>query len=254
MTINTKYLALLAALLLPASAFAQVTNVTASFDVYKHWNQVGVPDTKSVNIYIVCTAGEPTVAATTISVAQYGTFQIEDIPPGHNCTITEDVPANYTATYSPPGVGGDATAGCLFVDVVEDNYECNITNTPDEGSLTVTKTWVLAGADAGFDGDYKIKASCDTEVTAPSGFDSSDWCWNGTCYAQVKASASLGDHDFEFGIPQPAYGGSDCTIEESFDDSVVESQNGCSDPETIKAGKTCHAKSSTPYSSKAFRL
>ncbi len=60
-------------------------------------------------------------------------------------------------------------------------------------------------------------------------------------YAKVKASASLGDYDFEFGIPKPAFGGTDCTVEESFDDAIVESQNGCADPETIEAGqdKSC---------------
>jgi hypothetical protein len=227
-----------------AQAYADVE--VTEFNVYKSWQQDGVPITEPVDVHMVCTGGTPTTADTTISVAQYGTFQVEDIPPGHNCTITEDVPDNYTAEYSPPGVGGDIHAGCLFEDVLPGierkyvPYECDITNIPDPGTLTVSKTWILAGADAGYDGDYEIKVSCDTEVVAPVGedFDSSDGCQSHRgCYAKVKASASLGDYDFEFGIPEPAFGGTDCTVEESFDDSIVESQNGCSDPETIGAGQ-----------------
>ncbi len=153
----------------PLGGSCEITNtfnVDASFDVYKHWNQDGVPITESVPVHIVCTSGEPTSADTVISVAQYGTFLIEDLPFGHNCTITEDVPDNYTATYNPPGAGGDEEAGCLFEDIayLDGSYRCDIYNTPDEGSLTVTKTWILAGADAGYDGDYEIKVSCDTEV------------------------------------------------------------------------------------------
>ncbi len=67
--------------------------------------------------------------------------------------------------------------------------------------------------------------------------------WLGTasrgkgCYAWVKSSAGKGDLDFEFTIDEPNFGGTDCTVEESFDDSIVESQSNCADPETIEAGQ-----------------
>jgi hypothetical protein len=292
MTINTKYLALLAALLLPASAFAQEANpnlTTAVFNVFKHWNQDNVPVTESVDVHIVCTGGTPLTADTTISVAQNGSFMIVDIPTPqgvgtHNCTVTEDVPDNYTASYEATGPdiegkpvytdSSDSFDGCLFEDIPWTDgrvtiYRCDIYNTPDEGSLTVTKTWILDGADAGFDGEYEIKVSCDTEVgeadqcgayddednclsdlptddpdyVAPLDFDTDSGCKSGRrgrgyCWAWVKASASsLGDHAFEFPIFEPAFGGTDCTVEESFDDSVVESDSDCSDPETIEAGQ-----------------
>jgi uncharacterized repeat protein (TIGR01451 family) len=250
-----------------------ITNAVtwATFDVYKTWNQDGVPITRPVDVHMVCTSGEPTTADTTISVAQYGTFQVEGFENNmHNCTITEDVPENYTATYSPPGAGGDDEAGCLFEDITaEGEYRCDITNTPDPGALTVTKTWILAGANAGYDGDYEIKVSCDSEVDEPDNcdyvddptsddpedlvcahtyymqgnakykpplFEVSSNCKSGGCYARIKANASLGDYNYEFGIPNPNYPASGCTIEESFDDAIVESQNDCADPEEIGAG------------------
>jgi hypothetical protein len=296
MTINTKYLALLAALLLPVSAFAQIQEVnpnltTAVFNVYKHWNQNGVPITEPVDVHIVCTGGDPLTNQTTISVAQNGSFMEQDIPTPqgvatHNCTITEDVPDNYTAEYqaSGPNVQGkpvftdtsDDFAGCLFEDIPWTEgrvniYRCDIWNTPDPGTLTVTKTWILAGADQGFDGEYEIKSSCDSEVYSsgdncgkyiddpqsndpedlicasdlpsddpdyvPELYDYGSKCKSGgNCYAWVKSSAGKGNIDFEFTVDEPNFGGSDCTLEESFDDSVVESQNDCSDPETIEAG------------------
>ena len=120
-----------------ATVDIQVIERSASFTVEKDWNQNGDTQNVPVDVAIVCTSGDPTQQATTISEAQYGTFIVEDILPDHNCTITESVPENYTVSYDN-GEGDISDESCLYVDVDPraGEYTCTITNTPDAATVT----------------------------------------------------------------------------------------------------------------------
>ncbi len=235
MTFNTKYLALLAAFLLPASAFAQTT--TATFIIEKVWNQPPSSALNAVEVtaHLSCTGGDPTeqdVVFTTTTDANLFVFNIGDASGPVDCTITETVPANYTASYNcnggDCGDSGQGVDACFYANVDSDaNETCTITNTPDDVTITVNKEWVIEGADQGFDGDYNIQVNCPGSiVNTVAGDGGSD-----DNQAFTVGNSATGDETFEFTIAgdELAFGG-ECSVYESNDDSVVEStfSGGCS--------------------------
>jgi len=243
MTINTKYLALLAAvLLLPATAFAQES--TAQFIIEKVWNQGGDQDALDaieVTGHLSCTGATTTqqdVVFTATTDAILFVYNLALAEGAVNCKVTETVPDNYTAEYecidstNCTDTGDHGLDHCFFYDV--DNfpnniYRCRIINTPDPATVTVTKTWVIEGADQGFDGSHEIWGTCDenrdTRVLIYGGSHS---CFDGHCNAWVGVDdATAGSIDYEFTIVSPAYPSSDCNFYEETSDSVIESDNGC---------------------------
>jgi len=237
MTIKTKYLALLAAvLLLPASAYAQTI---AHFLVYKYYDdsQAGSDFADyGVDVKIVCTSGNDPTQTTTITKNQNGDFQIENLPDNtHDCTVTEtDGPAGFSPDYEAScNSGGCAGSGyldsdndfdgCKFTNVQKSGsvYKCAITNFTDPAFITIDKTWVLENTSFDdFNGAYDIKLECETDVFECN--DSS--CDSGTNHSNNKASIKNinGDETLYFKLPHPDYPSDDCTIEEKIKDSVVE--------------------------------
>ena len=119
---------------------------------------------------------------------------------------------------------------CVWPVVSEDadTNECIITNTPDDVSITVNKTWVIAGADQGFDGDYQIKVNCPGSIVngVPADGGPNDH------FAFTVGNAATGPESFEFSIAgdELAFGGT-CHVQEHNDDNVVQStfSGGCSE-------------------------
>jgi len=213
MTIKTRYLALLAAvLLLPASAYAQTI---AHFLVYKSYDDGNAASefaSTNVDVKIVCTSGNDPTQETTITPNQNGDFQIENLPNNdHDCTVTETggVPGfspKYEALCSSGGCSGsgfidsgDDFDGCKFTNVRASGsvYRCNIENFTDPAYLTIEKSWVLENVTGDeFNGSYDIKVDCDSELLECD--DSS--CDAGFHHGNGKASIkdNEGDETFYF--------------------------------------------------------
>jgi len=253
MTTNTKYLALLAAvLLMPATAFAQQES-TATFIIEKIWNQDGETDALQVTGHLSCTGAVSTqqnVVFTATTDAVLFVYDIINIPEGQqvDCRITEDVPDNYIADYEESGCQndncGDSDTGideCFWPDVDFDGqYTCTITNRPEPAVMEVTKTWVIEGADQGFRGDYCIHAECTSPVIGgnqagcdrvavgtaqgPEEIDvkkrRGGLCWATACVSDAS------DATFGFTITKPNYPETRCEFWEETYDSVIESE-GC---------------------------
>ena len=241
MTMNTKYLALLAALLLPASVFAQ--ECVNTFTIHKDWDQEG--DTKDipVNAFLSCTGADTTQIPVTFTATTDAILFVYDIclAQGNvDCTITETVPANYTADYDVDSCDSaqcldsdNSFVGCKFIDIDSGGaHECDITNTPDPATVEVSKSWVVEGADQGFDGDYEIWLACDSEVTGPGG----EYSFDGTWYAYFEGNAEDGDEDLTFTVLNPNYPYTGCYVNEENDDSVVETTNSCASQLKLGAG------------------
>ena len=235
MTINTKYIALLAAvLLLPASVFAgTILGSTTTFIIEKTWEQAGDTDGLQVTAHLKCTGAlstQQTVVFTATTDAVLFVYDIIQIPKDQqvNCDITEDVPENYTARYNcnddDCGDSGQQLAKCAYLDVdPRRTYRCSIANRPVPATVTVTKTWIVEGADLGFDGGHYVHGRCDSLVVGEGedGKCGPD-CW----YSEVWQNEAV-DGEYEFTIPRPNYPYTRCTFGESVNDSVVESENGC---------------------------
>jgi len=248
MTINTKYLALLAAvLLLPATAFAQQES-TATFIIEKIWNQQGETDGIQVTGHLSCTGAVSTqqnVVFTATTDAVLFVYDIINIPEGQqvDCRITEDVPENYVADYEESGCQndncGDSDTGideCFWPDVDFDGtYTCTITNRPLPATATVTKTWVIEGADQGFNPFHEVIAYCNSAVRGQYSF-----CINkGTsCVAWYEVDeASEGSQDYGFTVLKPRYPNTHCQFVEYSIDSVIESDSeDCYDGALMTAG------------------
>jgi hypothetical protein len=227
MTIKIRYLALLAAFLLPASAFAQST-FTGTFTVTKGWessNEDSYSDV-GVSVTINCSSGDHVKQTTNLSASQDVVFTNTGMSDPSTCTITEDTPAGFTANY----YNGDSNSAtdCTWDDIGGTfSATCDITNTPDPATVTITKTWAVPQGDRGFDGGYTIKLNCDSRVLAPSdsGEDWNSWDWYSKCSDHCGAGVRSGYGDanqvYEFSLPGPAYEGG-CTLEEEAKDSLVE--------------------------------
>jgi hypothetical protein len=240
MTMNTKYLALLAAaLLLPASVFAAES--TTTFRIHKIWDQGGdidARDAQPVTGHLSCTGADITqqnVVFTATTDAILFVYDISEIPGDAqvNCQVWETVPDNYSADYdcNDDDCGDTEDGGlnhCAYLDVGWDQtYTCDITNTPHPAVVTVTKTWVIDGSDQGFNESHQIEAQCDSEVWG--GIGSDNWGCGGDCRGVDYEVDDAVDGIYEFTIPNPNYPATQCEFYEEHTDSVVDTDNGCGD-------------------------
>jgi hypothetical protein len=248
MTINTKYLALLAAfLLLPASAFAQSI---ATFTVTKSWsNNAG--SGKKVTVNIECTNGE-SESSGLLSQNQDVIFPVEglDLAGGdHTCIITEDKVDGYSPYFEAGGPAdeddsGDGEESCVFYNINSANeyggaYTCDITNYSKWAHVEVTKTWDVSGADQGYDDGYKVSLDCDNRVAVCDTYSNGKhytkdpngtpgWCKDvdqGLSSGKRSVKDQNGENLHIFVVEDPntdEY----CELKEKSADSVVESSFG----------------------------
>jgi hypothetical protein len=200
-------------------------------------------DAREVAAKLQCTGATSTqqsVVFTATTDAILFVYNISQIPEGQqvDCTVTEDVPANYVATYDCHGEdcgdsGQDLTK--RFYPDVEPNEtrKCTITNTPKPAIVTITKTWIIEGADQGFDGGHTIFGICDSLLYGPA---DNTFCAGPFCAAWVEQEEALeGSMEYEFTIVKPNYPFTLCNFGELHDDSVIDSDNGCGE-QSVAAG------------------
>jgi hypothetical protein len=209
------------------------------FRIHKVWNQKGDTNGIQVTAHLSCTGAvstQQTVVFTATTDAILFVYDLWQIPEDAHvdCTITEDVPENYTARYNcndtDCGDSGQNVDACFYGGIDRNkNPLCTITNRPLPATIAVTKTWVIEGADQGFDGYHEIGLLCSSRVTSPWG-DSYDYCipQQNVCAAYIfRPDASEGSIDYEFTIPKPAYPFTQCVVGEYNRDNVIEVDNGC---------------------------
>ncbi|MGD2130356.1 MAG: proprotein convertase P-domain-containing protein [Lysobacterales bacterium] len=179
----------------------------AAFKVSKEFTD-GNP--AEVEVTLICNSGSPLEQHFTIAGGGPGvTFVVTDIPEsGAVCEVTESGgPAGYTAELS--GTGGD---GCSWGDVTTGLYTCDITNTPAPVDVEITKEWVFENGSGGdIDTRFSLSLECDAPILGDSEF--------------------YGDGDEVFTTQVvPSYLGNTCSVEETlFDESIVVTDNGCSE-------------------------
>jgi hypothetical protein len=147
-------------------------------------------NTASVDVTLECDDGFVSQDGTaTISAGAPHTFVVTEADYGVSCRVTEQVPSNYTASYLANSRQTDSTE-CLFVaspppeveaaggkgkllddhavDIGDDNT-CEITNSADDGTFSVTKVWdTLGDADSVIDRDVVLSIDCTSDISNPS--------------------------------------------------------------------------------------
>jgi hypothetical protein len=149
------------------------------------------------------------------------TFIVTDYTDGQlSCTITESVPAGYSATYNPNPGEANGTS-CEFENLPWGVYTiCSIVNEPNEIEVEIEKEWIIINsADANdISQDFRVDIWCDSEIVGGSDYEGQ---WHNYAYGD-------GDDVISFYVI-PEYPDTDCTVTESEYESGVETENGCGD-------------------------
>ncbi len=218
--------AFLAAMLLPGIALAQV-DTRATFEVTKTFADGNNVD--EVTVSIDCNTGVILDQDKVLADGDTVEFVVTSFTDGTlNCSIEEnDVTDGYSADYNGNGDADD----CTWTAVADgDENNCEITNSPDEVEIVVTKNWNIEGSNNNVDLEYNLYAYCDN-VFLDQGEQAV-----GHNY-QIGSDSGEGPgsdtHTFSF---RPAFPSSDCYVNESVYDSAIEVDNGCQNI-TLSAGE-----------------
>jgi hypothetical protein len=240
MSIQRVFLILLAAVLLPASAFAQSTT-RATFTVNKTFTDGN--NTLPIRYDISCNTGVP---LTQHQDAPAGTFAVEFVVEAFdqgelNCRVWETEAAGYSAVYAASSafavassVNSGDTQGCFFDAVDSTTYVsgdmnvCAIENSPNPVTISVTKDWVIDNLDTGdaLNSDYNLALFCD----------------DGETFAFVDDVDATGTDDdtFDFEVVPDWNGGTDCNVDEDVFDSAIDVDNDCGSLHVaINQGDSC---------------
>jgi subtilisin-like proprotein convertase family protein len=172
-----------------------------------------------VTVSLDCNTGLVLDQDKLISEGEYVEFVVTDFTDGQlSCTVTEDVPAGYSAEYFSRGTSN--TEGCEFEEVgFGDAYRCNVVNTPEPVSLTVNKTWLYPGSEVDTDEGYDLHFYCDAEIEGGYSNSPTDWYydWYGL---EGDGSNSITVH--------PSWQGNTCWVnEDPFSDFVEQDVSDC---------------------------
>jgi len=256
MKINRVFFALMAALLLPVTAMAQLipspapgtANVVASvfFDN-------GYGNDTPVTLEVACTAASIAPSSATV-VPVLGVYEqafvVFNIATGvdNKCTLTQTPVAGYTASYECGTRGFSSLSGecvdgptisatsCVFPDIQAgdpgDVGGCLVVNEVDAVDFVVTKVWDVTNAGAAGD-DYNlestIKVRCDTYFDGAKDNDG----WVQQFYLDGPGSITI--HAY------PDFDGSHCWAKEAYEDSAVDVDQGCEThlPIEVGVGNSC---------------
>jgi hypothetical protein len=224
MNIKRAFLTLMALMLLPGLAMAQVT---ARFDTSKVWLEgTGSVDnqTTAVPVNMTCTTGLPLIQDFMITSTVNVDFVLGDLISldDVDCLITETAPAGYVASYSANGGTANLT-GCSFKGGVGGNATadntCRISNTPAPVDVTVYTEWEVIN-----DGGDEVKEITNITIRCNAPIENADSQygdhWEETCYGLV------GDNYCSVEVtPDPS--GSYCETWDSVTDSSVEIKTNC---------------------------
>jgi hypothetical protein len=239
MKINRVFLALMATLLLPVTAMAQLIPTpqpgTAVIAVSVFFDNGD--DETPVTLHLQCTSGSISPSAAVVVNPQFGSYEhafvISQIPGNTDnvCTVTQSAVAGYETAYECGTLGYSSLSGecdgtysddaCTFDDIqIGDVGGCLVRNNVEGVEFVVTKVWDVSGA-AGdyYDLDAEIKITCDDVVGMEPGYKK---------YGKYRTRFELEDGDYEDGVATvtvmvyPEYDGSECWAEEDDVDSAVE--------------------------------
>lgn len=138
-------------------------------DVHLRCN-TGLPLEQSFSITDPATDGQWPVVAFTVRAYEAGAL---------DCRVYEEpIPAGYDHSYAASSVDGVADLvdqdadGCIYEGVVNGAYLCEISNTARPGEFTVTKDWILSGAE----GDEVVEEAwvditCDDRILTLDGVE-----------------------------------------------------------------------------------
>jgi hypothetical protein len=241
MSIQRVFLILLAAVLLPASAFAQSTT-RATFTVNKTFTDGN--NTLPIRYDISCNTGVP---LTQFQTAPAGVFAVEFVVEAFDqgqldCRVWETEAAGYSANYvaeatifsTESAVNSGDTQGCFF-DAVDstayvsgDMNVCAIENSPNPVTISVTKDWVIDNLDTGdaLNSDYNLALFCD---------DGEEFV-----FVDDVDATGTGDQTFQFSVDPDWNGGTSCFVDEDVFDSAIDVDNDCGSLHVaINQGDSC---------------
>ena len=216
----------------------KVDAAIATFFVTKDF----IPDNSmEVEVFISCNDGLPLTNSQVITEDSDGvTFVVTQSTPGNlDCEITEfPVPPGFADSYVAGAVDGVADSmgnidGCQFEGVIGGDFTCEITNTADDSTYTVTKIWDVIGTGGEqVDEMAYVTIYCDQEIlSAPGAYSTggSDNDWWATFIMYGVSDTATVVVDSTDGIAR-------CYASENVE-SWVESENLCSDRHAILPGE-----------------
>jgi len=167
--------------------------------------------TEPVHVNIECNGGQPLHNDFDISEGETVTFILESYEDGQpTCTVTEDVPAGYSAVYYDQGLI-EFSDGCTFENIPDAaGLACYIRNTAEPVTVTVNAVWDFGGLAP----DIAQIAEANLECT-PVGSGPDSWGWE-----------IVGDYSRNVGVVPYWDGGSDCTVTYEALESAIEA-SGC---------------------------
>ncbi len=177
----------------------------------------------AVTYNISCNTGVPLIQEQTAPAGTFAVeFVVESFDQGElDCHVWESAVAGYSPEYTVDetefSVESADSAGCNFDAVDSSNYVegdmnvCQISNSPDPVTISVTKDWVIDGAGGDvLDPDYTLTLSCDDQK------DQIEFNSTGTA-----------DAVYTFGVIPDWDGGTNCSVDEQTFDDSIEIDNGC---------------------------
>jgi hypothetical protein len=246
MNIKRAFFILMAAIILPNIAMAQIT---ARFEVNKVFTD---GFTGEVEVTLVCNTGVPLTQSAMVSEGNPVTFvvlelDIDPIGDPTVCDITEVGAAGhgYAAVYDATGadeslISCNFDSGGVFENLNPLN-ECDIVNTPLPIPVVITKEWVMTGAGGNtVDTDIYVTVYSDGEIDVVDGGGYSD------CYLDHELGNGIGadfcvmlyfsGNETRAITVRPLDGLSVVFIDEEVFDSSVETDNGCGGSVTVTPG------------------
>ena len=252
MNMKRALLIFMGALLIPGFALAGDVapfDGTARFDVSKVWvdgegtEVAGVTD--SVNVTLTCNTGLPLEQSADITSSNGVVFVLTELdsPGDIDCTVTESVPAGYSASYVANESDASDTA-CVFDGSTEqagaDNF-CVITNSPDSVDVTVSTVWNVIN-----DGGEEVSQvtdltlSCNAPIVGQTEIGTTG-IWSKTVLG-VAGSQALA---LEAKVTPDPDGSSECWVTDTVGDSAVERTSTCGDSDnpgmsiSVGSGDSC---------------
>jgi len=234
MNLKRAFLILIAAMLMPGFAMAQVT---LNFGVATEFTDE-FPG--SIEVTISCNTGIPLTQSTDITGMDGVVFVVSEIPDVDivECAITADGEAGYDSIYSANEV--EMLGGCMYDgsgDLDNINPElntCFILNHPDEVPVVITKDWVITGAGGdGVDTVSRVLVSSEGDI------DGGELCGElehnlgeGDDY-NCRLLTFIGpDPEPQIVLVTPSWNGTVVYVEELGIDSSVETMIHCMDADS----------------------
>ena len=174
-----------------------------------------------VEVTLSCNTGLPLVQSNEISESQDVQFIVTDFDVNElDCEVTENIPNGYGAIYSD-GYGSESETDCSWEDVGYQEFQCTITNLPQQVAVIFLKQWVIEGSNGHeIDARFDLTLVCDNQIQDFAQDNDGYWRWtvHGSDTGGMNSQASV-TPDWD--------GGSDCWVEETVYDSSVEVDNDC---------------------------